>query len=25
VFTIQEFGFERQQTLSLARPQEETP
>jgi hypothetical protein len=24
VFTIQEFGFERQQTLSL-RPQEETP
>jgi hypothetical protein len=25
VFTIQEFGFERQQTLSVARPQEETP
>jgi hypothetical protein len=25
VFTLQEFGFERQETLSLAKPQEETP
>jgi hypothetical protein len=25
VFTIQEFGFERQQSLTLTKPQEETP
>jgi hypothetical protein len=25
VFTLQEFGFERQETLSLTKPQEETP